>query len=461
MAQKSQKKSQGFGESPVPTRAAKRFMVAFGKQKGDEKTLFLVANPEKLGESLLEALPLVFKDMAKGEDLDGRCAIAGMFVHFGNLLYEFPRGDRWLNLELAIEAYKLALQVFKQKIFPQEWATAQMNLGVAYRNRIRGDKAENLEWAIAALELCLEVYTREDFPEDWARNQHNLADACRDRVRGNPQQNIERAISHYNQAAEVFTRAAYPHKWFRNQAHLAAAYLARADLSATTPPDKLAGLNVAVTLLQEVLETADSENPTPDYIDTQYNLGTALARRYEHTQNPPDHQSAFEAFKIALDAISPEHYDREKMWQALPETQIILGRCLVRDGEWYKGRELLEAAINQLKPKGDSLTLANAYFQMGQTHELMSHPEEARIFYRDALRYYERVNHEPGIARSHHHLGSILAFRGYLSKAMTEFDKARALYQKLNKTTEVAEIDTLYQAAERGRQKFEETGVTV
>jgi hypothetical protein len=87
---KTKKKKQGFGESQVPTRAAKRFMVALGKKEGDEFTAFLNANLEQLDESLLEALPLVFEDITKGKDIDERRAIAGMFVNLELCCGNFP-----------------------------------------------------------------------------------------------------------------------------------------------------------------------------------------------------------------------------------------------------------------------------------------------------------------------------------------------------------------------------------
>jgi tetratricopeptide (TPR) repeat protein len=381
-------------------------------------------------------------------------------MNLGNAYKDRIRGERAENLEEAIAAFNRALQIYTRDSFPREWAGTQGNLGLAYGDRIQGDKAENLEQAIKALDSCLEIYTQESFPEDWARNVHNLADAYIKRVAGNPEKNIEQAISLYNQAAEVFTQSAYPHEWFRNQAHLASAYLARASLL-TTEAEQLENLNTAVALLKEALDTADPDAPTPDYIDAQYQLGAALMRRRELTHDATDLEQSLEAYRIALKAISPEHYDREKMWQALPETQIILGSRMIRDGEWHKGLELLQAAITELRPKGDLLSLANAYHEAGIAYEVLGHTEDARIYYRDALRLYEKIHHEPGIARSHHSLGAILSSKGYLSKALDEFEKARDLYKKLGNADKVAEVDGLYQATEEGKQEFERLGLGV
>jgi hypothetical protein len=58
-------------------------------------------------------------------------------------------GERAENLELAIAAYKAALEIRTRSAFPEQWATTQNNLGNAYKNRILGERAENLELAIA------------------------------------------------------------------------------------------------------------------------------------------------------------------------------------------------------------------------------------------------------------------------------------------------------------------------
>ncbi|MGB5593713.1 MAG: CHAT domain-containing protein, partial [Crocosphaera sp.] len=120
------------------------------------------------------------------------------------------RGERADNLEKAIAAYNLSLEVYTREAFPEAWARTQNNLGNAYRGRIRGERADNLEKAIAAYNLSLEVRTREAFPEDWARTQNNLGNAYSDRIRGERAENLEKAIAAYNQSLEVYTPTAFP-----------------------------------------------------------------------------------------------------------------------------------------------------------------------------------------------------------------------------------------------------------
>jgi hypothetical protein len=66
-------------------------------------------------------------------------------------------GSRANNLEIAITGYQNVLEVYTRQAFPYEWATTQINLGNAYSQRIRGGKADNLELAIVAYNLSLEV----------------------------------------------------------------------------------------------------------------------------------------------------------------------------------------------------------------------------------------------------------------------------------------------------------------
>ncbi|MFM7476713.1 MAG: tetratricopeptide repeat protein, partial [Microcystis aeruginosa] len=354
------------------------------------------------------------------------------------------RGDRAENLEKAIELYGQALEIKTRKNFPIDWAGTLNNLASVYSNRILGDRAENLEKAIKLYEQALEVYTRENFPENWAISQPNLANAYRERVLGERKDNLEQAIDLHNQAAQIFTRAALPVRWAKNQGDLAEALMQR---------DNPGDLDTAIALLQEALEVSPAG--CQDFIDSQYRLGIALSQRYDRDKNPDDLQRALEAYKTALDLISPEHYDRKDIWKALPTTQTILGRRLVRDGEWQQGLQLLLNSVNQLSTSDDRLAHANALYHTGRAYEVLSDREKARLYYRDALRWYEYLQDLPGIAKSRTGLGTVFVSQGHLEKGMEELDRAKAIYQQLPQTDpdKVEEIDIIYQASRRAIER--------
>ena len=358
------------------------------------------------------------------------------------------RGDRAENLEQAINGYNLALQVRTNKDFSQDWAATQNNLAIAYKGRIRGDRAENLEQAINACKLAFQVYTREAFPADWARTLHNLANAYKDRIRGDQTENLEQAISIHGQAAQVFSRESYPRRWAINQAALAEVLMKRASLT-DNPKD----VDTAVAQLQAALNALAAGSP--DFIDAQFHLGNALSRRYDYSQTPGDLQQAVQAYKIALDTISPEHYDRQQIWQALPETQSILGSRLVREGKWQEGLQFLLNSINQLKNGDDPLAHANALFQTGRAYEALSDWDNARLYYRDALRLYEHLKDQLGTAQSHFGLGSTLVSQGHWHKGLAELVAARESYAQLAKPDKVAEVNHLCQVAQQAMERQE------
>jgi tetratricopeptide (TPR) repeat protein len=633
------KKAKGFGQPQTPTRDAKRCMLAFreclAKAKGDQAQIrqFLQSNLDKLDESLLEALPLVFTALTTDQPADERESIAHLFGWFGYAIEEFPLGDRWLNLELSITAYSLILKMFTHEAFPVDWAAIQNNLGNVYGKRIRGDRAENLEQSIAAFEQALQVYTREEFPEQWATIQNNLGTAYRDRIQGDraenlehaiaafenalqirtrkafpedwagiqnnlgltyvtriwgdraenleqaivayenalqvrtrkafpedwaetqnnlglayvtriwgdraenvehaiaafenalqvrtrkafPEkwattqnnlgnaygeriqgdraENLEHAIAAYENALQVYTRKAFPEKWAGTQNNLGAAYITRiwgdraenlehaiaayenalqvytreefpekwamtqgnqaeALMQRALLTENFSDLDTGISLLQVALKVAVLHSP--DFIASQYRLGNALSRRYDRSQNSDDLQQALAAYKIALDAISPEHYNRNQIWQAIPETQSILGSRLVREGKWQEGLQLLLNSVRQLSTGNDSLAHANALFQTGRAYETLADWDNARLYYRDALRLYAHLDNQLGVARSQTGLGSVLVSQGYLEKGMAELAKAKACYQQLEQSDKAADVDHLYQTIQRALQRHAE-----
>jgi tetratricopeptide (TPR) repeat protein len=134
-------------------------------------------------------------------------------IVYGNRI----KGDKAENIELAIAAYTLALQVRTPQAFPQDWAVTQNNLGTAYCDRIKGDKADNIELAIAAYTLALQVRTPQAFPKKWAMTQNNLGNAYSQRIKEDKADNIECAIAAYTLALQVRTPQAFPQDWAQTQ----------------------------------------------------------------------------------------------------------------------------------------------------------------------------------------------------------------------------------------------------
>ncbi|MEA5464043.1 CHAT domain-containing protein, partial [Leptothoe sp. PORK10 BA2] len=211
------------------------------------------------------------------------------------------RGDRADNLEQAIAAYEQVLEVMTREAMPVEWATAQMNLALAYYSRIRGDRADNLEQAIAAYEQVLEVMTREAMPVEWATAQMNLAIAYSDRIRGDRADNLEQAIAAYEQVLEVMTREAMPVDWATAQMNLAIAY---SDRIRGDRADNLeqaivqASLEKAIAAYQDSLKIFTPELLPNDCRRSARSLATLLSDQQRWQEAEPMYQMALDAAEI-------------------------------------------------------------------------------------------------------------------------------------------------------------------
>jgi tetratricopeptide (TPR) repeat protein len=102
-------------------------------------------------------------------------SIAIDIINLGNLIQQFPLGNKAVNMEWSIECCAQALKIFTISEDPENWGVIQNSLAVAYSDRIRGDRAKNLECSIECYRAALEVRTPEAFPREWANIQVSLA----------------------------------------------------------------------------------------------------------------------------------------------------------------------------------------------------------------------------------------------------------------------------------------------
>ena len=201
-------------------------------------------------------------------------AIESIVALIGNLsinIYEFPRGNRANNLEIAITGYQIVLS--NREPGSGDWAGTQNNLANAYSHRLKDSRAENLERAISCYDKALTVYTLEDFREKWAMTQNNLANAYSHRLKDSRAENLERAISFYQAALTVRTLEDFPEQWAMTQNNLGEAYRNRIkDLRAEN-------LERAIGFYQAALTVYTLEDFPEYWAGTQNNLALAYSDR--------------------------------------------------------------------------------------------------------------------------------------------------------------------------------------
>ena len=112
-------------------------------------------------------------------------------------------------------------------------------------------------------------------------------------------------------------------------------------------------------------------------------------------------------------------------------------------------------SVTQLSTGDDPLAHANALFLAGRAYETLSDWDNARTYYRDALRLYRHLEELPGIAKSQAGLGGVLVSQGYLEKGIVELKSASDLYYQLQKPEEASELENLCQAAQKALERCE------
>ncbi len=284
--------------TPTNTRDAMQFLwealQLLAETQGNPQQVYTVwaKQQEQLNGELLAVMPIVIAQLFAG-DPEQSIFIAAVLNTFGNLINQFPFGMRWLNLELGIAAYELALQVRTRNAFPEQWATTQNNLATAYLYRVQGDRAENLEHAITAYELALQVRTRDSFPEDWAMTQNNLANAYVEKNRGGRAENLERAIAAYELALQVRTRDSFPEDWAMTQNNLANACCERIR------GDRAENIEQAIAAYELALQVLTYNAFPEQWAATQNNLASAYCERIRGDR-AENIEQAIAAYELAL-----------------------------------------------------------------------------------------------------------------------------------------------------------------
>jgi hypothetical protein len=128
-------------------------------------------------------------------------------------------------LEEAVKEWRSAAETLTRAMMPQEWAGAQVRLGVAlYRLDLITGQTELLREALQVLQGTLQVYTRTETPARWAEVMHTVAQVLE--VYGDQMKSAEvltRAADTCRSVCEVRTRERTPLAWAATQNTLGSA----------------------------------------------------------------------------------------------------------------------------------------------------------------------------------------------------------------------------------------------
>jgi len=282
---------------------------------------------------------------------------AFILYNLSQVIVNFPIGNVAENIEEAIACCQTALKVLNRDANSELWAEIQNLLGIAYCQRIKGDKAENLEVAIDAFEKALQVFTREDedSPEGWGKIQNNLGLAYRDRIWGERAENLERAIAAHQAALQVRTRDVCPKLWAMTQMNLAVDYRHRIE------GDRAENLELALAANKAALEVYTLQEFPSDWAGVQMNLGNAYLFRIrgEKSENLDQASAAFQA---ALQV-----YTRNAFPEQWAMAQMDLGNVSQERGQIVEALTYYRAALEISTPTAYPELCFKAGQNMGNT----------------------------------------------------------------------------------------------
>jgi tetratricopeptide (TPR) repeat protein len=113
----------------------------------------------------------------------------------------------------AVKAYQDALRFgITIESNPESFALLQNNLALAYLAMPMAEAGDQLRMGIAVQSLreALKIYTKDAYPEQWASAQLNLANALQYIPTSHPEENLVRAVEIYDEILSVRSKAFDP-----------------------------------------------------------------------------------------------------------------------------------------------------------------------------------------------------------------------------------------------------------
>jgi tetratricopeptide (TPR) repeat protein len=218
-------------------------------------------------------------------------------VSLGHAVHERPEreeGAGWL--ELAVAAYRAALEERTRERTPFDWATSLHDLGNALGMLgWRQSSSMRLHEAMSAFRAALEERTRERMPREWALTQSNLGSVMFSLGKLVADERwLEDALDCFRCALEELTRDRSPMDWAATQQQLASA-LRSLGMREAGP----ARLHEAVACYRQVLEEVTRDSLPLQWAASQKGLGLSLAAL---AQRESDHGLVSQASEALLGA---------------------------------------------------------------------------------------------------------------------------------------------------------------
>ncbi|QLE45748.1 CHAT domain-containing protein (plasmid) [Nostoc sp. C052] len=339
-----------------------------------------------------------------------------------NFFLELPLGNRSLNLEIAINGYKIALTALSISDYPEEWATTLSNMGVAYLRRIEGKRVENLEFALTCLQDSLQIRTYEKFPYEWAVSQINLGAIYNERVKFDKAENQEQAIKAYSCALQFLDNKLHPYYWALANNNLGNVYCMRVY------GERVENFKLAIAAYEAALQVYTCEAFPQDWAMLQNNLGRAYQDRHGANRNG-DLKAAIAAYQVSLQVYTHEAFPQD--W-AMVQNHLGNAYCdLVGEQftEFKQETVLYKTLLNIYNIPlflHEWVTIQNDFLDFYKTliNQQLENLNLAILAYQSALQVYTPNTFLRDWAEIQNNLASVLSLTGQVPEAIECYKSA-------------------------------------
>jgi tetratricopeptide (TPR) repeat protein len=395
----------------------------------------LKQNLDLLNEEIINVLKAFTDDTFAKVEEECKELIALDIGELAILINNFPLGNRAVNIEISITCYKILLTIFTDTKAPDIWATTQNNLANSYGDRVRGDRSDNIEMAITGYQNALAIFTPSTFPKEWVGAQNNLALAYQNRIKGDASDNIEKAIIRYQAILKNISPDWHPEEWAKTINNLANAFMKRIE------GYRADNIEMAIDMYQGTLVIRTLEKSPVEWATTQSNLARAYGERIrgDETENL---QQSINYYQLALGVLTINSFPNE--WTSI---QLELSKLSIEKMHNYQmAMEHLEAAYEHLSVNNsDTGLLAQTMFNMARCFHQTGSLDQAKIYFKDAIRIYQRLEQPTEVAAATSALGNLELQMGLTQDAQQHLQTALEFYQAAGQTDHIASIQALQQ----------------
>lgn len=396
------------------------------ESNGESQAVYQILenNLDKLNEQFVQTLQVLNNDLRQMMSLGQAIEFAATLCHFSDIIEQFPKGDKAINLKIAATGYEVAANVFNQQDFPEQWENIQARLrelliiqlslkvfeiskceileNVSHQHQnnlailyplLEANK-DKLDERFARILRLNTTAMLSEVPPEYAKgiaaNLLVLSLIIQDFPQGKEANKLEIALTGCEITSTILTREAFPLEWGSCQTLMGNVYNRRYK------GERAENIERAIAHLQNALQVHTPAQFPQQWAETQRNLLSAYGNRIRGDQ-AENAELAISAGEAAMQVYNRHDFPEE--WAAV---QNNLG-IIYRDRVFGDKAENLEQAIacyqNALliRTREDFPELwAETQMNLGSVYRLRLRGDEAEnvemaiIAYQSALQVYTK-----------------------------------------------------------------------